>query len=346
MNKKEFLQKPVAVLGAGSWGTALALYLSRQGQQVRMWSIEVPHVASMIAERTNNLYLPGFPFPSTLMPTANLAEAVVGVEDIIVAVPSIGYHDTLAMLKPHLLSDMRLVCATKGLDNDTGRLLHTIAREVVGKEHPYAVLSGPSFAREVAAGLPTAVVIASENQHFAQDLLRRFNTSIFRIYLSDDVIGVEIGGVVKNVIAIAAGISDGMELGANARSALITRGLAEMIRLGMALGAHWETFTSLAGVGDLMLTCGDNQSRNRRLGLAIGKGQKIEEAEREIGQVVEGKKNVEQVVQLAKQYTVEMPICETVLEILQGKTTLRRAMENLLTRGPKSELTLNMSQLH
>ncbi|OGT42572.1 MAG: glycerol-3-phosphate dehydrogenase [Gammaproteobacteria bacterium RIFCSPHIGHO2_12_FULL_37_34] len=311
--------KPITILGAGSWGTALALYLARSGQVVRIWSVEIPEIAAMLAERANNRYLPGFSFPDLIQPTANLAEAVKDIDDVIVAVPSIGFRETLIMLKSLIPVHLRMTCATKGLDTDTGQLLHEVAAEVLGARYPFAVLSGPSFAREVAAGLPSAVVIASQDKQLLEDLTHRFNSQIFRIYASHDVVGVEIGGAVKNVIAIATGISDGMELGANARSALITHGLDEMMHLGMALGGKAETFVGLSGMGDLILTCTDNQSRNRRLGLSIGQGHDLQEAEREIGQVVEGKRNAELVVLLAKRHNVSMPICELIWEILQGK---------------------------
>ena len=201
------------------------------------------------------------------------------------------------------------------------------------------MLSGPSFAREVAAGLPTAVSIASKNTVLRNDLIKRFNSPIFRTYPSDDVIGTEVGGVAKNVIAIATGISDGMALGANARSALITRGLAEIIALGTALGGKLETFIGLAGMGDLILTCGDDLSRNRRLGLAIGKGKNMETAEKEIGQVVEGKNSAELVEKLAKQHRINMPICNTVCQILQGKVNPKEAFMELMASSSPSEVS-------
>jgi glycerol-3-phosphate dehydrogenase (NAD(P)+) len=325
--------KPITILGAGSWGTALALYLARRGQTVRLWSIEISEVAAMLAERTNNRYLPGFDFPETILPTANLAEAVKNIDDILIVVPSAGFRDTLSMLQPLIEPETRITCATKGLDADTGELLHDIVHEVLGKERLFAVLSGPSFAREVAAGLPAAVVIASDQPTFTNELVQRFSSPIFRAYPSDDVIGVEIGGVVKNVIAIATGIFDGMELGANARCALITQGLAEIKLLGTKLGGKQETFNGLSGMGDLILTCSDDQSRNRRLGLSIGKGRDIQAAEREIGQVVEGKRNAELVVMLAKAKGVNMPICAMVWEILQGKMGAKEAIDRLLSNS-------------
>lgn len=331
--------KPITILGAGSWGTAIALYLARRGQTVRLWSVEINEIAALLAERTNNQFLPGFPFPDTLEPTANLTEALKNIDDVLIAVPSVGFRDTLAILKVMLDPKTRLICATKGLDAETGQLLHEVAAEMLGTERPYAVLSGPSFAREVAAGLPTAVSIASKHTAFRNDLVKRFNSPIFRIYPSDDIIGTEIGGVAKNVIAIATGICDGMELGANARSALITRGLAEIVALGTRMGGKMETFIGLAGLGDLILTCGDNQSRNRRLGLAIGKGKNMEAAEKEIGQVVEGKHSAELVEKLAAKHGVKMPVCQAVGQILQGQVNAKETFMDLMASSSASEIS-------
>jgi glycerol-3-phosphate dehydrogenase (NAD(P)+) len=328
--------QPIAILGAGSWGTALALYLARLGQEVRLWTQQESRVAMLRADQANNRYLPGYSFPATLSVTSDLQTALSGDCDVLVAVPSAGYQQLLAELQPLLPERARLISVTKGLDFATGDLLSTVAANTLGK-HAYAVLSGPSFAREVAAGLPTAVVIATQDAAFAADLTTRFNSPLLRVYLSTDIIGVEVGGAVKNVIAIATGIADGMGLGANARSALITRGLAEITRLGLALGGHYETFTGLAGVGDLVLTCTDDQSRNRRFGLALGRGKTPAEAELEIGQVIEGKRNAEIIAQLAQKLHVEMPITATVLPVLQGKMTIREAMQTLLSRAPKNE---------
>lgn len=325
--------KPITVLGAGSWGTALSLYLAKRGQTVRLWSVEIPEVAAMLAERTNNRFLPGFPFPDLIQPTANLAEAVKNINDILIVVPSIGFRETLIMLKPLITIELRIICATKGLDADTGQLLHEVVEEVLGKEYRFAILSGPSFAREVAAGLPTSVVIASKDSSFLKDLVHRFNSPMFRIYPSDDVIGVEVGSVVKNVIAIATGISDGMELGSNTRSTLITRGLAEMMQLGIVKGGKLETFISFSGVGDLILTATDDQSRNRRLGLLLGKGFTLSEAEQKIGQVIEGKRNAELIAIQAKRYNIDLPICETIWGILQGKLNVKTATEQLLAQA-------------
>lgn len=326
------LAKPIAVLGAGSWGTALALHLSRMGQEVRLWSIETDHIETMVTERTNTRYLPGPTFPDSLHPVPNLQDALNGATDILVVVPSVGYRATLNQIKPFLHEEERIISATKGLDLETGQLLHDVATEILGTHYSYAVLSGPSFAGEVGKGLPTAVVIASKDVSFAKDALNRFNSPLFRVYLSKDVVGVETGAVVKNVLAIACGISDGMSLGSNARSVLITLGLAEMTRLGTALGAEYETFMGLSGIGDLVLTCSDDQSRNRRFGLALGKHQSPEQAEKEIGQVVEGKRNVELVIQLAKKYNIHMPISEMVWQIILGRMDAKRGMDYMLSQ--------------
>ena len=323
--------KPIAILGAGAWGTALGLYLSRRGQTVHLWSQEAAEIAALLADKANTRYLPGHVFPKTLQPIANLVEAIKNVDDVLIAIPSAGFRKTLVLLKSVATSPLRMTCATKGLDAKGGQLLHEIAANILGNTFPYAVLSGPSFATEVATGLPTAVVIASKQPDFATDLQQRFHSALFQVQLSKDVIGVEIGGVVKNVIAIAVGIADGMQLGANTRSALITHGLTEMMQLGIALGGKQETFIGLSGMGDLILTCSDNQSRNRRLGLALGKGLNAEETEREIGQAVEGKQNVAVIVQLAKKHGIHMPIAEAVWDILQGQLKATEMLSRLFS---------------
>jgi glycerol-3-phosphate dehydrogenase (NAD(P)+) len=334
---KNASNQPIAILGAGSWGTALALSLTRSGHPVRLWTQEPDRIAAFKTERANNRYLPGYAFPDSLTPVADLCDAIKDNCDILIAVPSAGFRDLLLKLKPLLSQPRRLIWATKGLDLNTGQLLHEVIQDILGTQHEYAILSGPSFAKEVAAGLPTAVVIASHQPVFAKDMMNRFNNPVFRVYLSTDITGVEIGGAVKNVLAIAAGMCDGMQLGANARCALITRGLAEMTRLGLALGGQYETFTGLAGLGDLILTCTDNLSRNRRFGLALGAGKTVTDAEREIGQVIEGKRNAELVIQLAERASVEMPITDMVQKIFQEKISLQEAMQQLLSRAPKFE---------
>lgn len=328
---------PIAVLGAGSWGTALALHLARKNFPVRLWSNEKDEILAMIKERVNARYIPDQPLPDNLSPEIDLAKAIHKAEVILIAVPSVAFRSVLINIKPLLTAQQGILWATKGIDPNTNQLLHEVALEILANQFPLAVLSGPSFAREVAKGLPTAVVIASQQIDFAQKLITFFNSPVFRTYLSTDVTGVEVGGVVKNVLAIATGISDGMGFGSNARCALITRGLAEMMRFGIAMGGQPDTFIGLTGIGDLVLTATDDQSRNRRFGLAIGKGQSAEEAEREIKQVIEGKLNTAQLMTLAKSHHIEMPITEMVFEILQNRTTPKSALNKLLARETKEE---------
>ena len=293
---------------------------------MRIWSIETSEIRAMQTEKANNRYLPGIPLPNSIHPCEDLATTIKNIRDILIVVPSAGFKQTLISLKPLLSPSQRIICASKGLEDKTGQLLSEMVEEVLGNI-PFAVLSGPSFAKEVAQGLSCAVNIASKDAQFLKELQEKFQSDVFFVYPSSDVTGVEIGGVIKNVIAIATGMADGLEAGANVRSAIITFGLAEIISLGVALGAKRETLLGLAGVGDLILTCSDNQSRNRRLGLALGKGKSIEAAEKEIGQVVEGKRNAELAVILAKKLNISMPICLTVWEILQGKLDAKSGLK-------------------
>ena len=251
---------------------------------------------------------------------------------------TVAFHKLLNELRTRLPFHVGILCATKGLDENSGELLHDVAEKILGAR-PYAILSGPSYAKEVAKGLPTAVVIASRDKNYSEKLSKRFNHGVFRVYLSQDIIGVEIGGAVKNVVAIASGISDGMGFGTNARCALITRGLAEITRLGVALGGQSDTFTGLTGLGDLVLTCTDNQSRNRRFGLLLGEGLNASDAVTKVGQVVEGQRNTELVMKLANKMNVDMPIVKSVFNILQEKLTCLDAMHALLSRVPRSEKT-------
>lgn len=284
----------------------------------------------------NQHYLPGIALPDLVRVFGDMEQAVAGAQDILLVVPSFAFAQTLLSLKPLINFGTRVAWATKGIDHDSNHLLHELVVEHLG-ERSIAVLSGPSFAKEVAQGLPTAIVVASNNKTFMQNLVARFNQRAFRVYMSEDIIGVQLGGSIKNVIAIAVGASDGLHYGANARSALITRGLAEIMRLGVAMGAQSQTFMGLSGMGDLVLTCTDDQSRNRRLGLTIAQGKSVEAAMEEIGQVVEGVNTVEQVLHLADKYQVEMPICQQVYRVLHGKIQLKDAVVELLSRDPKFE---------
>ena len=324
----------VAILGAGSWGTALAILLSKNGHQVTLWDRDPTLIAELQQHRYNTRYLPNIELPKLLSPITDLNQVIANTEVILIAIPSVGFCDLLSKIKN---ADKPIIWATKGLEPKSNQLLHTIITETFVPQIKAAVLSGPSFAKEVAQGLPTAIVIASKDKAYAEWVISLCANSHFRPYYSDDVIGVEIGGVVKNVMAIAAGIADGLGFGANTRAALITRGLNEITRLAIELGARAETLMGLSGLGDLILTCTDNQSRNRRFGLALGKGLSAEQATKEIGQVIEGAQNVEQVMALAKTLQVEMPITKHVQQVLRHQITPQQAVESLFSRELRAE---------
>lgn len=330
--------KQFLVLGAGAWGSALALYLMRQQHDVVIWGHRKEEVQGLVTHRINEKYLPGFSFPPHVKATSDLKKAfeLVGNDVVIlIVVPSHAFRDITMRIKPYLTVKMGILWATKGLSQES-EFLHVVCQQNCG-HLPLGVISGPSFAKEVACGLPTAVTIATDTPSFGQQMIKAFHSEMFRVYLSQDLIGVQLGGVVKNVLAIAVGMSDGLGFGANARAALVTRGLAELCRLGDKLGAQLATLMGLSGVGDVVLTCTDNQSRNRRFGLALGEGRDIIDAEKSIGQVVEGKTNVKQVMVLAKKYQVEMPICQQVYEVLYQGLSPQQAVNNLLKREPKNE---------
>jgi len=291
----------------------------------------------MTGDRENKRYLPDVPFPPNLKVYPDLSECLAGVRDILVAVPSHGLRDTLTKIKPMLREDSRVCWATKGFELSTGKLPHQVAAEVLGPDFPVAVLSGPTFAKEVGEGLPSAMTIASNDNDFAQALAVAISSGNFRAYTSDDIVGVEVGGAVKNALAIGAGMSDGLGFGANTRIALINRGLVELMRLGVALGAKKETFMGLAGMGDLVLTCTDNLSRNRRMGLALAAGKTVEEAQEEIQQVVEGVKAAKAVHDVAEKLGIEMPITNQVYRILYEGAVPREAVEALMGRELKPE---------
>lgn len=299
--------------------------------------MELDLLEAMAVDRENTRYLPGASFPPNLVAYPKLEACLEGARNILVAVPSHGLRDTLMAIRPLLDAGSRVCWATKGFELHTGKLPHRVAAEVLGAERPMAVLSGPTFAKEVGAGLPTAMTIAANDDDFAQDLAVALSSDKFRAYTSDDIIGVEVGGAVKNVLAIAAGMSDGLGFGANTRIALINRGLVELMRLGVALGANKETFMGLAGMGDLVLTCTDNLSRNRRMGLALASGMSIEEAQEEIQQVVEGVLAAKAVKEVADDLGVEMPICQQIHGILYEGISPREAVETLMGRKLRSE---------
>jgi len=324
-------------LGAGSWGTALAVLLAGNGQTTLLWGHDKAQMAAMAAQRRNPRYLAEVSFPPPLHVEGDLGRAVRMAEDLVLAVPTQAFRALLQELAPHLSAAARVAWASKGLEPGTGKLLHEVAAEVLGAARPAAVVSGPTFAREVAMGLPTAVTVASTAAGFAAELAARLRNNHFRAYTSDDVVGVEVGGAVKNILAIAAGIADGLGFGANTRAALVTRGLAEMMRLGVVLGGRRETFMGLAGLGDLVLTCTDDQSRNRRVGLALARGQSVAEACAGVGQVAEGVHAAREVRGLAHKHGVEMPITEQVCRVLYEGLAPRAAVQTLLQREQKAE---------
>ncbi len=327
----------IGVLGAGSWGTALAMLLASNGHAVSLWTHRRSRAEEMAQARENSVYLPGLAFPESLQISADLDTLFEQVEILLIVVPSHVFRQTLSAIKPLLQTRHKVAWATKGLEPDSRKLLHQQVKEELGETLATAVVSGPTFAREVAQRLPGAVTVASHNTDFAQQLAEALHSDYFRAYTGQDVVGVEVGGAVKNVLAIAAGAVDGLGFGANARAALIARGLAEVTRLGVALGAQTETFTGLTGLGDLVLTCTDNQSRNRRLGLAVGQGKDIQQAIKEIGQVVEGFNTSREVHALAQSLGVDMPITEQIYKVLHHGLPPKDAVQALMERAIRAE---------
>jgi len=327
----------ITVLGAGSWGTALAMLLARNGHTVRLWDRDAAHIHTLVEQHVNPRYLPGITLPKNLQPVDDLQATLPDSDYVLVVVPSAGFRDVLQKTRACLDSGFNLVWASKGLEPGTGKFLHqVVADELPGLDN-IAAVSGPSFATEVARGLPTAVTVASRNVGYATRIAELLHCPRFRAYTCKDVVGVELGGSIKNVLAIAAGISDGLKYGANARAALITRGLAEIMRLGTCLGGQRETFMGLAGVGDLVLTCTDDQSRNRRLGLALGRGVKQDQAVAAIGQAIEGLHTARELDALADRCGVEMPITRQVKRVLFDGAPPAAAVDALLAREAKSE---------
>ena len=327
----------ILVIGAGSWGTALAIQFGRTGRHTLLWGRAADHPELLAEHRENRHYLPGAMFPESLEVEPDLVAGLARARDVLVAVPSHAFRQILEAIQPHLRSDARLAWATKGFELDTGKLPHQVASEIFGSSRPLAVLSGPTFAKEVGAGLPTALTVAATDPEFARELAEDISSENFRAYTTDDIVGVEVGGAVKNVLAIGAGICDGLGYGANTRIAMINRGLVEMTRLGIALGANKDTFMGLAGMGDLVLTCTDNLSRNRRMGLALASGKGIEDAQKEIGQVVEGVLAARAVWHVSRKLNVDMPICEQIYLILYENKAPQTAVEALMGRELRQE---------
>jgi glycerol-3-phosphate dehydrogenase (NAD(P)+) len=328
--------EPMTVIGAGSWGTALAILLAREGHATQLWGRDGAQLDAMRRARCNMRYLPEAAFPDELQIAVDLPKALEVSRDALIAVPSHAFRATLESIRPHLARHTRIAWATKGFELATGLLPHQVFREILG-DTAGAVLSGPTFAREVGAGLPTAMTIASADERFAKELALNLSGPSFRAYTQTDIMGVEVGGAVKNVIAIGSGIADGMGYGANTRVALITRGLAEMMRLGVKLGALRETFMGLAGLGDLVLTCTDDQSRNRRFGMALGRGESPASAQSSIHQVVEGVTAARAVYDVAHRLQVDMPICREIYAIMYEDKSVRSAVQALMGREVRSE---------
>jgi glycerol-3-phosphate dehydrogenase (NAD(P)+) len=330
----------IGVIGAGSWGTALSIVLANNTslEFIPLWARNSQQLCSMREQRENNRYLPTIPLPGKIVFLNNLQELVEKVQDIFIVVPSKAFAPIIQQIKPYINSNHRIAWATKGIDPTTGDFLSELVQKELGNTRPCAVLSGPSFAYEVANGLPTAVTVASNDKMFLQDMVSYFHVNYFRVYTSTDLIGVQLGGVVKNIFAVAAGIADGLGFGANARAALITRGLVEMQRLGKKLGVTPETITGLSGLGDMILTCTDDQSRNRRFGLALAEGKTIEEAQQSIGQVVEAVHNTSKICEKAVALGIEIPIANQIDLILKHEITPQQAVHNLITRKPVREI--------
>lgn len=332
-------QCKIAVLGAGAWGTALAIHLAKVGHSVNLWSHRAAQAELLKAEQENAQYLPGITFPENLTPTARLADAISDAEAILLVVPSNAFRETLiAVQKVIGEKSVHIAWATKGFEPVTQKLLHEVAFEVLGQSAKVAVLSGPTFANEVAKGLPTAMVSASNQECEAQYWADQFHYDTFRMYTQSDMVGVEVGGAYKNIMAIATGISDGLGMGANARAALVSRGMVEMMRLSHALGGQTETIMGLAGLGDLVLTCTDDLSRNRRFGFGLARGDlSTNEVMNEIGQVVEGAKAVKTVKQLSDDLGLDLPIMEQVYLLVSEQISPQQAVKALMSRAGKSE---------
>jgi glycerol-3-phosphate dehydrogenase (NAD(P)+) len=326
----------VAVIGAGSWGTALALQIGRRGSPVRLWARDAALAATITATRENSRYLPGMRLPDSVLATTDHVEALRDANLVIIAVPSHFVRGTFAPMAAGIVPGAALLSATKGLEPGTALRITQLLSEL-SPGHPAAALSGPSFAHEVVLGKPAALVVASADANVARRLQERLTAPAFRLYTNQDVVGVEIGGALKNVMAVATGLSDGLGLGENARAALITRGLAEIGRLALALGGHAATLAGLAGLGDLVLTCTGAESRNHRLGLAVGQGQTLAEAEASTRMVAEGVRTVASARALAGRAGVSMPLCDEVSAVLFEGKHGKDALASLLARGPRPE---------
>jgi glycerol-3-phosphate dehydrogenase (NAD(P)+) len=331
-----------AVVGAGSWGTALAKMLSDKGYQITLWGHRQEHVDEIVSERENHTYLPGFKLSDNLTATADLKEAVSNQPVVVMVVPSHGFRDVFHKLLPHLSNNTYVISAVKGIENDTLMTMDQVMEDELSRltsppDLHLGVLAGPSFAKEVAAQVPTAVSVAAKSKEEAVFFQEFFNAPLFRVYACTDLIGLELGGALKNIVAIAAGISDGLGYGTNTRAALITRGLAEISRLGVAMGAEPLTFSGLGGLGDLVLTCTGDLSRNRTVGLKLGQGKKLSTILSEMNMVAEGVMTTRSAWNLASKIEVEMPILEQVYQVLYKDKPCNEAVSDLFARSLKHE---------
>ena len=330
--------KKIAVIGAGSWGTALAITLSNKGHEVKIWDINKEHLQELKEKKENVRYLPGIKFCDRLQPVDTMSEAIEDARMVLFSAPAQHFRSALDNALPYISQDMIVVNVAKGIEQKTLKRMSEIAHDKMSNMK-YVALSGPSHAEEVGLGMPTTVVVASTDIKLAEYVQDIFMTDKFRVYTSSDVIGVELGGALKNIIALGAGISDGMGYGDNAKAAMMTRGIAEIARLGVKLGADVHTFSGLTGIGDLIVTCTSMHSRNRRCGIMIGEGMSPKEATEKVGMVVEGMFTTEAAYELAKKEGIEMPITEGIYAVINDKIDARDAVNQLMTRDRKSELT-------
>ena len=327
----------IAVLGAGSWGTALAALMARHGHAVTLWGRDAKVAAAIDQQHENTRYLPGIPLPDNLRATTDLAASLQDADLVLVVVPSHAFTETLRQLAPLRPASAGVAWATKGFEPGSGRFLHEVAEDILGPSVPLAVVTGPSFAKEVTLGLPTAVTVHGDDVEFTQQVADVLHGPAFRAYTGNDMLGAELGGAMKNVLAVATGVADGMQLGLNARAGLITRGLNEMLRLAAAIGGRPETLMGLAGLGDLVLTSTGDLSRNRRLGLALGRGQSLPDAVREIGQVVESVQTADEVMRQADRHGIDLPISSAVRAVLHGDLSPAEGLQQLLAREQEPE---------
>lgn len=327
----------ITIIGAGAWGTALAIHFALHNHQVAMWARNAEHLSAMQAERENKRYLPGFKLPDSLTAHSDLDAALEGSELVMVVTSVAGLRDSVELLKQHGAGHLPVVTACKGFELDTGLLTFQVVKEVLPDNEKIGVLSGPSFAQELAKQLPCAVVLASENEPWINEMVQELNTPVMRLYANTDVIGVAVGGAVKNVMAIATGLADGLECGLNARAALVTRGLAEITRLAVAMGAQPKTMMGLAGVGDLILTCTGALSRNRKVGLGLAEGKELHQVLREIGHVAEGVPTIDEVFDAACRYQIDMPITQILYQLVRKELPVEEVMGRLMMREAKSE---------